>query len=600
MGTSKESNENEKRQNMSEKLLVYDPKEADVAPNVALVAQKVLRNPLAHLITIISLPRNCIEDVGIIVTNCINVEWLNVEGNLISELPPPGAMGQCKNLKVVNLHHNGIHRVESLISLASLPRLVGLTLYNCPIYKRAGYRHHTVNTIWSLKALDHYVLSDEEIIEGAEFKNTRFESMASSLKINLNPSEKTEEALKNVLERITMIGKHHSPVIIIQRTVRGYIARSSMKGVKKVPVLSSASNGKRVVLSPRWRFQKGDVDINYQKLMLLQNNEKEKEDTNSLDLSQFADLTFNDLEHGVKGKHFHLNDIDQVDHVKKLQEEKIRESTKELNNAATMRKNDLKRQFENAEAKARVDCEKNRFRRERAKRADFSQRMKQSLDAARAVDTAYLAKERQNEFTERIRKNRTIKRDVDRTKLIVRDHSADYRANACERNTSERQRNKLVIDQHRTEHETAQLDRVNRIRLVNQTKKKTSQMSEKHAQKFAEYYLKLEKELLKYNINVTRASTLSKKRHVREAVRHDSELGAVKQVDKLNQKLRHWDEINTQFKVALELDRERVQTRHRAEKAMNVKKIKTMNMAKVATEAQNVRPHWSMPTLPIL
>merc|ERR1712106_616146 len=314
----KRENENEKRQNMSEKLLVYDPKEADVAPNVALVAQKVLRNPLAHLITIISLPRNCIEDVGIIVANCINVEWLNVEGNLISELPPPGAMGQCKNLKIVNLHHNGIHRVESLISLASLPRLVGLTLYNCPIYKRAGYRHHTVNTIWSLKALDHYVLSDEEIIEGAEFKNTRFESMASSLKINLNPSEKT------------------------------------------------------------------------------------------------------------------------------------------------------------------------------------------------------------------------------------------------------------------------------------------NQMSEKHAQKFAEYYLKLEKELLKYNINVTRASTLSKKRHVREAVRHDSELGAVKQVDKLNQKLRHWDEINTQFKVALELDRERVQTRHRAEKAMNVKKIKTMNMAKVATEAQNVRPHWSMPTLPIL
>ena len=117
--------------------------------------------------------------------------------------------------------------------------------------------------------------------------------------------------------------------------------------------------------------------------------------------------------------------------------------------------------------------------------------MKQSLDAARAVDTAYLAKERQNAFTERIRKNRTIKHGVDRTKLIVRDHSDDYRANACERNTSERQRNKLTIDQNRVEHETAQLERVNRIRLVNDTKKKTNQMSEKHAQKFAEYYLKL-------------------------------------------------------------------------------------------------------------
>ena len=66
-----------------------------------------------------------------------------------------------------------------------------------------------------------------------------------------------------------------------------------------------------------------------------------------------------------------LNDVDNFDQVKKLQQDKIRESTKELNNASIMRKNDLKRQLENAQAKARVDVEKARIRREKAKRVEF-------------------------------------------------------------------------------------------------------------------------------------------------------------------------------------------------------------------------------------
>ena len=66
-----------------------------------------------------------------------------------------------------------------------------------------------------------------------------------------------------------------------------------------------------------------------------------------------------------------LNDVDDFDQVKKLQQDKIRESTKELNNASIMRKNDLKRQLENAQAKARVDVEKARIRREKAKRIEF-------------------------------------------------------------------------------------------------------------------------------------------------------------------------------------------------------------------------------------
>ena len=160
--------------------------------------------------------------------------------------------------------------------------------------------------------------------------------------------------------------------------------------------------------------------------MLLKDNSSRTPENDTLDPSMFEDLTKNDLENGVKGKYFQdsdyftnilsrnelfqiqllclfldgclkfptetfrlqnstpvlslpelvynpakLNDVENSDLVKKLQEEKIRESTKELNNASIMRKNDLKRKFENARAKAKVDIEKNRVRTERTKRAEF-------------------------------------------------------------------------------------------------------------------------------------------------------------------------------------------------------------------------------------
>ena len=60
-----------------------------------------------------------------------------------------------------------------------------------------------------------------------------------------------------------------------------------------------------------------------------------------------------------------------------------------------------------------------------------------------------------------------------------------------ERNTSERKTNKTIIEQNRVDHQTSQLDRVKRARQANHAKKKSNQLSEKHAQKFAEYYLKL-------------------------------------------------------------------------------------------------------------
>ena len=57
-----------------------------------------------------------------------------------------------------------------------------LTLYDTPLCLKRNYRHHAVNTVWTMKALDHFVVSDEEIIEDADFGG-RFSTFHSALAI---------------------------------------------------------------------------------------------------------------------------------------------------------------------------------------------------------------------------------------------------------------------------------------------------------------------------------------------------------------------------------------------------------------------------------
>ena len=59
-------------------------------------------------------------------------------------------------------------------------------MYDTPLSLKRNYRHHVVNSIWSLKALDHYVISDEEIIEDAVFGG-RFGTLNDEFRIDLCP-----------------------------------------------------------------------------------------------------------------------------------------------------------------------------------------------------------------------------------------------------------------------------------------------------------------------------------------------------------------------------------------------------------------------------
>jgi hypothetical protein len=89
-----------------------------------------------------------------------------------------------KKLRILFLHNNPVGKLEFLGFLSKCDNLEILTLYDTPLSLKNNYRHHTVNSIQSLKALDNYVISDEEIIEEARLGSS-FGTKSPYFRINL-------------------------------------------------------------------------------------------------------------------------------------------------------------------------------------------------------------------------------------------------------------------------------------------------------------------------------------------------------------------------------------------------------------------------------
>lgn len=182
---------------------------------------------------------------------------------------------EMKNLLVLNLHDNGIGKLSSIQPLSNCLKLVALTLYDTPLSLKPSYRsvsllriietrftlisccrHHIVNSIWTLKALDRHVIADDEIIEDASF-STRFRSLNPALHVDLCPKDVSQlicsfsdcqssycnqcfqvdkplslelevEVLNGILSNINRCLRHGSPVVVIQRWIRGHLARKRM------------------------------------------------------------------------------------------------------------------------------------------------------------------------------------------------------------------------------------------------------------------------------------------------------------------------------------------------------------------------------------
>ncbi|ETE68680.1 Leucine-rich repeat and IQ domain-containing protein 3, partial [Ophiophagus hannah] len=152
---------------------------------------------------------------------------------MLELLPGPMFWRYMKNLQLLYLHDNGISTLEDVHSLSFCPNLIALTLYNTPLCLKIAYRHIVVNSIFSLKALDYYVISDEEITEGWRLPE-KYKPFTLNFFVDYYPLsgkdttfQEEMKTVRNIIAKINHVLVHHSPILIIQRWIRGYLSRKT-------------------------------------------------------------------------------------------------------------------------------------------------------------------------------------------------------------------------------------------------------------------------------------------------------------------------------------------------------------------------------------
>ncbi|XP_062974094.1 leucine-rich repeat and IQ domain-containing protein 3 [Elgaria multicarinata webbii] len=162
---------------------------------------------------------------------CTNLIKLDLHNNQLEELPGPIFWGSMADLSLLYLHDNGISTLENVHSLSFCPNLIALTLFNTPLCLKIAYRHIVVNSIFSLKALDYYVISDEEIMEDWRLPE-KYKPFTLSFFVDFPPLSGKEttfreemKMIRGIISKINYVLAHHSPVLIIQKWIRGYLIR---------------------------------------------------------------------------------------------------------------------------------------------------------------------------------------------------------------------------------------------------------------------------------------------------------------------------------------------------------------------------------------
>ena len=202
------------------------------------------------------LPGNYITEFDAL-ASCLNLWALDLHGNQIKKVPGHKFWSALKQLQIVLLHDNSITKLQTIQHLSSSPSVLILTLYDTPLSLKKNYRHHVVNGIWSLKALDYFVISDEEVIEDSSMSDP-FAARTKNFKIDLSHALTKELSLREAVKymeelkrKVNNIQAKFCPVLMIQKTFRMFAIRKRYKYLMDTRVWAATS------IQRFYRFYKG-------------------------------------------------------------------------------------------------------------------------------------------------------------------------------------------------------------------------------------------------------------------------------------------------------------------------------------------------------
>lgn len=191
---------------------------------------------LCQAITVCDLSNNYLTAFDAL-QSCTQLVYLDLHKNQIDRIPETKFWSMLRHLQVLYLHGNAFNYISSVESMSSSEKLSILTLYDSPVSLQPNYRHHVVNSIWSLKALDHFVIADEEIIEEADFGG-RFAAMTKHFKTDLYQpipvkcsAKDANQLVRQLVSKVNTLYGHNSPVITIQKWTRGWLERCHISSI---------------------------------------------------------------------------------------------------------------------------------------------------------------------------------------------------------------------------------------------------------------------------------------------------------------------------------------------------------------------------------
>ncbi|KAL0219518.1 hypothetical protein P9112_005171 [Eukaryota sp. TZLM1-RC] len=177
---------------------------------------------------------------------CKSISYLDVSHNHLSRIPNASFWSSFTLLEVLFLNHNKLTSFSMMSALCHLTSLKILRLDGNPLTKSSSYRHYIVNSIPSLTCLDHHVVSDSEVINGLAWSITlpKWQPMSNASQISYFKPPITRDILdwsyytSLLLKKVFQIQLEVSPVLLLQRVIRGFLVR---KRISFVFLLKSAA-----------------------------------------------------------------------------------------------------------------------------------------------------------------------------------------------------------------------------------------------------------------------------------------------------------------------------------------------------------------------
>ena len=125
-----------------------------------ITSPRDLPEELYHALKILILRINFIKSIEL--PSLFKLRKLDISSNQIETIGGQDMWVYFPALELVYLHDNLIEYWDALDTLATLPRVKHITLFNNPIVRETEYREFMVNKIPSLLALDFHIVSEGE------------------------------------------------------------------------------------------------------------------------------------------------------------------------------------------------------------------------------------------------------------------------------------------------------------------------------------------------------------------------------------------------------------------------------------------------------